>query len=147
MGDFSKDINSTFSSEWIKALLNVKYTSNYIDNISEQQFKPLGISGQQYNVLRILRGAKKAITVNTVKSRMIENSPNLTRLFDKLCAKGFVKRTRSETDRRTVFIEITENGLHFLEGIQLTDERLKFEQLLSLEEAKELNRLLDKVRL
>lgn len=146
MGDLSKDINSTFANEWVKALLNIKYTSNYLNNITEQQFKPFGISGQQYNVLRILRGAKEAITVNTVRNRMVEKSPNLTRLMDKLCTKGYVKRTRSETDRRTVFLEISELGLQFLDEIQLSDERLDFEKLLSINEAKELNRLLDKIR-
>ncbi|MFK8037470.1 MAG: MarR family winged helix-turn-helix transcriptional regulator [Crocinitomicaceae bacterium] len=146
MGDFSKDINSTFSNEWIKVLLNIKYTSNYINSISEQQFKPYGISGQQYNVLRILRGAKKAISVNTIRNRMVEKSPNLTRLMDKLCIKGYVKRTRSDEDRRTVYAEITELGLTFLNDIQLKDARLKLDVLISEEEAKTLNSLLDKLR-
>lgn len=146
MGDFSKDINSKFANEWVKALLNIKYTANYITQISDQQFKPYKISGQQYNVLRILRGANEAISINTIRDRMIEKSPNLTRLMDKLCAKDYVNRSHSESDRRTVLAEITQEGLDFVSRIKLEEEKLKFESKLSEEEAIELNRLLDKVR-
>ena len=57
MGDFSKEINSEFTSEKVKALLNIKYTANYLDNIGNTILKPFNISEKQYNILRILRGA------------------------------------------------------------------------------------------
>lgn len=100
MGDFSKEINSTFPNERVKALLNIKYTANYLDTIGNAFLKPFNISEQQYNILRILRGAKEAITVNAVKDRMVQKSPNSTRLMDKLCDKGFIERVRCENDRR-----------------------------------------------
>mgnify|MGYP001002739320 CR=1 FL=1 len=88
MGDFSKEINSTFPNERVKALLNIKYTANHLDTIGNNFLKPFNISEQQYNILRILRGAKEAITVNAVKDRMVQKSPNSTRLMDKLCNKN-----------------------------------------------------------
>ncbi|MFK8045693.1 MAG: MarR family transcriptional regulator, partial [Crocinitomicaceae bacterium] len=82
MGDFAKDIQSTFKNDWVKAHLNIKYTANYLSNKTEKFFSDYGISSQQYNVLRILRGAKKPITVSDIRTRMIEKTPNSTRLMD-----------------------------------------------------------------
>ena len=145
MGDFSKDINSTFPNERVKALLNIKFTANYLDNIGNSVLKPFNISEQQYNILRILRGAKEAITVKTVKNRMIQKSPNSTRLMDKLCDKGLMDRVRCENDRRVVYVQINEKGLALLEEIKidlLGDAMNK----ISEKEAKLLNELLDKLR-
>lgn len=145
MGDFGKDIQSTFPNEQIKARLNISYTANYLANLSDKFFEPYGISSQQYNVLRILRGAKKPITVSDIKSRMVEKTPNTTRLMDKLCAKELIKRARSEEDRRTVYSEITENGLDLLAQIDKKEHDMPTQQITEAE-AKELNRLLDKIR-
>ena len=100
---------------------------------------------QQYNVLRILRGANKAITVNSVKERMVQKSTNSTRLMDKLCTKKLIERMRCENDRRVVYVKITDIGLSLLEAINM-EEFDTYMNVLNLKEAKELNRLLDKVR-
>jgi len=146
MGNFAKEIQSAFKNEWAKTNLNIRYTANYLYNLSEKHFSQYGISSQQYNVLRILRGAKKPITVSKIKSRMVEKTSNTTRLMDKLCAKTLIKRSRSESDRRTtVYTEITQNGL----GLLLEIDQLEFKTPLSSlteEEIKELNRVLDKIR-
>ena len=114
MGDFAKDINSKFANEWIKAVLNIAYTANYFKQDTEKQMAPFGISPQQYNVLRILRGAKSAISVSTVKDRMIEKTPNITRLMDKLCTKDLIKRFNCDHDRRVVYVEINQK-LYYVE--------------------------------
>lgn len=145
MGDLAKEITSNFPSENVKALVNIKYTSNWIENKSNERLKPFHISIQQYNILRILRGAKKAIKVQTVKDRMIEKSPNATRLMDKLCAKGLIDRFRCEDDRRVVFVKIAISGLEILEEINM-DEINPIMGNLSEIEAKKLNDLLDKIR-
>ena len=145
MGDFAKDIQSTFKNDYVKASLNIKYTANYLQQLSEKYFSPHGISGQQYNVLRILRGAKKPITVSEIKSRMVEKTPNTTRLMDKLCTKNLIKRSRSENDRRTVYSEITKSGLKLLSEIDHIELKTPLDHLTE-KEAKELNRLLDKIR-
>jgi DNA-binding MarR family transcriptional regulator len=145
MAEFSKEINSTFPNERIKALLNIKFTANYFDSIGNTQLKPFNISEQQYNILRILRGAKEAITVKTVKDRMVQKSPNATRLMDKLCVKGLIQRERCENDRRVVYVKINKKGLALLEKIKMDD----FENILNNiteNEANILNKLLDKFR-
>jgi len=145
MGDIAKDINSKFPNEKVKALINIKYTANWLDTIGNEILKPHKISIQQYNILRILRGAKKAITVNTVKDRMIQKSPNSTRLMDKLCNKGLIERTRCENDRRVVYVKISEKGLQLLSKINI-EEFDSYMNSITEEEAKTLNKILDKIR-
>jgi MarR family 2-MHQ and catechol resistance regulon transcriptional repressor len=145
MGDFSKDINSTFPSSKVKAMLNVIYTANWLSSLQNEHFKPFGISPQQYNILRILKGAEEALKVQIIKERMIERSPNATRLMDKLCTKNLINRFNCENDRRVVYVEITENGLKLLKkiGSKKIDNLL---DKLSESEAEQLNDLLDKMR-
>ncbi len=145
MGDLAKDINSTFPDEYVKALVNIKYTANFLDQIGASLLKPHEISEPQYNILRILRGAGKAITVNEVKERMVQKSPNTTRLMDKLCDKKLIRRTRCENDRRVVFVEILDKGKRLLDQICF-DEFDVYMKQLSLSEASQLNALLDKIR-
>ncbi|UMB54281.1 MarR family transcriptional regulator [Lutibacter sp. A64] len=145
MTEFSKEINSTFPNEKIKALLNIKFTANYFDTLGNEQLKPFKISEQQYNILRILRGAKKAITVKTVKERMVQKSPNSTRLMDKLCDKKLIERERCEHDRRVVYVKITEKGLNLLSKVKMEGLDNYFNNL-SEDEARILNTLLDKFR-
>ncbi|SNR52378.1 DNA-binding transcriptional regulator, MarR family [Lutibacter agarilyticus] len=145
MAEFSKEINSTFPNERVKALLNIKFTANYLDTIGASMLKPFNISEQQYNILRILRGAKEAITVNSVKERMVQKSPNSTRLMDKLCDKGLIERTRCENDRRVVYVKINAKGLALLEEIKI-DDFDNYLNSISDKEAKVLNELLDKIR-
>ena len=145
MGDISKDINTTFSNNKVKALLNLIYTANWISSQQNAFFKPYGISPQQYNILRILRGAGKAITVQTIKDRMLERSPNATRLMDKLCTKNLINRLPCREDRRVVHIEITKIGLTLLKRID-GDFKEDILKNLSLNEAKTLSDLLDKIR-
>ncbi len=127
MGDISKDIKTTFPNNKVKALLNIIYTANWISSIQNEFFKPFRISPQQYNILRILRGAGEAISVQTIKDRMIERAPNATRLMDKLAAKEYINRIPCPQDRRVVHIEITKKGLTLLKEIDAshTDDILK----------------------
>ncbi|TWO32982.1 MarR family transcriptional regulator [Seonamhaeicola sediminis] len=145
MGDISKDINSTFLNNKVKALVNIIYTANWINSHQNEFFKPFGISPQQFNILRILRGAGKPIKVQTIKERMIERAPNATRLMDKLCAKELIRRLPCSSDRRVVHIEITAEGLQLLESI---DKDFKEDLLenLTTAEAEQLSFLLDKIR-
>lgn len=145
MGDISKDINSTFVNDKVKALINIIYTANWINSKQNAFFKPFGISPQQFNILRILRGAGKAIKVQTIKERMLERAPNATRLMDKLCDKQLIKRLACSDDRRVVHIEITQVGLDLLKVID-KDFKEDLLEKLSIDEAKQLSALLDKIR-
>ena len=145
MGDLAKDINSKFENNRVKAMLNIIYTANWINSCQNEFFKDFGISPQQYNILRILNGADVALNVQTIKDRMLERSPNATRLMDKLCAKDYIERLPSEQDRRVVKIAITKNGIDLLNTIpkNLNKDLLKN---LTEEEAIQLSDLLDKMR-
>ncbi|WP_353778448.1 MarR family transcriptional regulator [Winogradskyella sp. 3972H.M.0a.05] len=145
MGDLSKDINSTFPNNKVKALLNIIYTANWISSQQNAFFKPFGISPQQYNILRILRGANKPLKVQTIKERMLERSPNATRLMDKLCDKNLIGRSPSPNDRRVVYIEITKKGLNLLDDISL-EMKEDYIDNLTEEEAGLLSDLLDRIR-
>jgi len=145
MGDISEDIQSTFPSLKVKALVNIKYTANWIESHQIAFFKPYGISPQQYNILRILKGARTPMKVQTIKDRMIERAPNATRLMDKLCTKKLIVRVSYPNDRRVVQIEITKEGIALLKKIsdQQNDDLLK---KLNQKEARQLSDLLDKIR-
>jgi DNA-binding MarR family transcriptional regulator len=126
-------------------LINILYTANWITNIQNAFFKPFGISPQQYNILRILNGANEPLKVQVIKDRMIERSPNATRLMDKLCAKKLIDRIPCPGDRRVVHITITDKGKKLLNDISdnFNDEILKN---INENEATQLSDLLDKLR-
>ena len=145
MGDLSKDINSKFENNRVKALLNIIYTANWITSHQNEFFKSYGISPQQYNILRILKGAGEPLNVQTIKDRMLERSPNATRLMDKLCAKNYIDRCPSDEDRRVVKIAINKIGIDFLESIPMNSNKELLKNL-SEEEAEQLSNLLDKMR-
>ena len=146
MGDIAKDINTTFPNNKVKALLNLIYTANWINSEQNSFFKPYGISPQQYNILRILRGAGEAITVQTIKDRMLERAPNATRLMDKLCDKHLIIRERCEIDKRVVYVKVLEEGLVLLSEIDKVSFNLNFLHNLSEKESEQLSNLLDKIR-
>jgi DNA-binding MarR family transcriptional regulator len=126
-------------------MLNIMFTAGWFKSRQVELFKPFDISPQQYNILRILRGAQDRMNMHCVKERMIDRSPNATRLTDKLIAKGLVERERCEADRRVVYVRISRKGLDLLQRI---DERVRTMESDTLEritetEAAELNRMLD----
>jgi DNA-binding MarR family transcriptional regulator len=145
MGNLSEDIQSRFDNSKLKALINVLYTANWITAQQNEFFKTYGLSPQQYNILRILRGAQGPMKVQSIKERMIDRSPNTTRLMDKLCAKGLIERLPSDEDRRVVKVTITSKGLELVEGIPETFNEQVLKNI-SDDEARNLSDLLDKIR-
>lgn len=145
MGDILTDINSKFPNNKVKALLNIIYTANWINSQQIAFFKPFGISPQQYNILRILKGAEKPLKVQTIKDRMLERSPNATRLMDKLCNKNLIERIDCPDDRRVVHIKITKKGLILLSEILKNFKHDLLENLTEIEAGK-LSDMLDKIR-
>ncbi|SNR15124.1 MarR family winged helix-turn-helix transcriptional regulator [Tenacibaculum jejuense] len=146
MGDISKDIHSTFDNHRFKAFINIKYTANWINSKEVEFFKSYGISPQQYNILRILRGAADKIKVQVVKDRMVERAPNATRLMDKLVEKNLIHRSKGEVDRREVYVAISDEGLLLLTEIDKEIDTLNPLDRLTENEAKLLSDLLDKIR-
>lgn len=145
MGNLERDIKSKFENNRVKAMLNILYTANWIASFQNDFFKPFGISPQQYNILRILNGAGKALRVQTIKDRMIERSPNATRLLDKLYAKNYIERLPEANDRRVVKIGITKQGKQLLLSIPMDFNKDLLSKLTETE-AEQLSGLLDKIR-
>lgn len=141
-------IKSSFQSEIHKVAVNLLYTSSWMNYKHSHLFKDQDLTMQQYNVLRILKGQyPNAATVNLIIDRMIDKSSNASRIVEKLRQKGWVERTACETDRRRVDVKITEKGLQVLENMAaIMDDYPMGEDVLTMEEQKELNRLLDKLR-
>jgi DNA-binding MarR family transcriptional regulator len=137
-----------FKDPYNKALVNLLYTNSFIISQQGKLFKPYGLSPEQYNVLRILRGMHPdPVTVSSIQDRMLNKMSNASRLVEKLKQKDMVTRNECPTDRRQVDINITEQGLHVLD--ELEDQVNQFNrQILNLdeEELKQLNDLLDKLR-
>jgi DNA-binding MarR family transcriptional regulator len=137
-----------FTNEFHKMAVNIMYTSSWLHNGNTARFKPHDITPEQYNVLRILRGSHpKKMMLSEITSRMIDKNSNCTRLVEKLRQKGLVRREICEDNRRQVDINITSKGLALLKKIDKEAESwLASLKNVSAEEAREMNRVLDKLR-
>ena len=132
---------SKFKNEYEKLVVNILYTAGWIELEISRIFKEYGITIQQYNILRILRGQyPKPATINMLIGRMIDKMSNASRLVDKLLAKKLVVRNICKNDRRKVDVLITQKGLEIL---SLIDDRTEFRKILvsslNTAEAKKLN--------
>ncbi|MEX1133012.1 MAG: MarR family transcriptional regulator [Flavobacteriales bacterium] len=148
MPTIDKELKSRFESEQQKAMLNVMFTANWMRSKLADLYRPFGISTQQYNILRILRGAKARMKMQSVKERMIDRAPNATRLTDKLISKGLVLRERCDVDRRVVYVSISDKGLEMLAQLDRNSKALQKEMIASLDDAdaNALNGILDRWR-
>ena len=141
---------SAFQSEAHKAYLNVVYTAGWLGQRQAAAFKGYGLTGPQFNVLRILRGQHPLpATVALLIERMLDKTSNASRIVDKLEEKKLVTRLVCPANRRAVDIRITEAGLRLLRQIdddgQADPARAGFDNLTAAE-LRQLNILLDKIR-
>lgn len=132
-----------------KAVLNIIYTQNNINERLIEILKPYDLSNEQYNVLRILRGQKgNPANMCLIQERMLAKTSNTTRLVDKLLLKELVTRKVCKENRRKIEVLITEKGLDILK--ELDPKVYNYEQNivanLSSSELEQLNDLLEKIR-
>ena len=140
---------SKFDSEQEKLMINVIYSANLLNLITSRLFKPYELSPQQYNVLRILSGEEgESIALMDIEHRMLDKSSNVSRLVDKLISKDLINRSISSKDRRRIEIVITSRGLSVLKEIDviLADMNSKIKAIISDDNAKQTNRILDQLR-
>lgn len=108
-----------FPSVGEEAVLGVLRTADVLRRAFSAILEPFGVSLQQYNVLRILRGAgEQGIPTLEIIDRMIEHSPGITRLIDRLAEHGWAERSRCAADRRVVYCRITAGGLALLDRVE-----------------------------
>ena len=142
-------VQKSFTDEFHKLGVNLQFTAAFYRNEFRGRLEPYGISPEQFNILRILRGQHpNPASAKLVMERMIDKSSNVSRLVEKLRIKDLVTRTACDQDRRSVDLVITKNGLDVL--AQLDEEMeanpMSLSEHLTPAEAKRLNTLLDRSR-
>lgn len=138
-----------FESLEQEAFLNLLRTADHLNCEFTRLFAAHGLSGPQYNVLRILRGSgEEGLPCLEIAGQMITRMPDITRLVDRLEAAGFVSRCRTDSDRRVVLVKITPAGSELLTRLDqpVRDLHKKVLSHLSEDELSELTRLLTKAR-
>jgi DNA-binding MarR family transcriptional regulator len=136
-----------FKSPHQKAVVNLIYTSNWLQNKQQDHFKTFGITGQQFNILRILKGQHpKSISGTEIKSRMLDRNSDVSRLLDRLDKKKLIVKRTCPSDKRASDVSITEEGLQLLQLIDKKEKEINPVLSLSEEEALQLSFLLDKCR-
>jgi len=143
-----KDIQQPkFKSEHQKVRVNLIFSYNWVMEQSRKFFEKADLTPQQFNILRILRGAGKPISTLQIRQRMLDKMSDTSRIVDRLIKKELVQKVTCKTDRRLVDVSITEKGMQLLKSLDFLNEQMD-DQLSGLnpDEAKTLNHLLDKMR-
>ncbi|MFT6186067.1 MAG: DNA-binding MarR family transcriptional regulator [Cryomorphaceae bacterium] len=138
-----------FKSEFEKLVVNIIYTSRWLEYEEGKLFRKYYVTLPQYNLLRILRGQyPEAASVNLLIERMLDKSSNASRIVETLRKKGLVDRKECKADRRKVDVIINEKGLEVLEAAsnEMNILHKDHKKALTTKEAEQLNNLLDKLR-
>lgn len=137
-----------FSSQKQKAGLNLLYTAWWLKTTISKELKIVGLTQEQYNVLRVLKGKHpEAMCIKDIGCRMIERNSNVPRIVDRLVAKKFVSRSTSEIDKRETVITLTGSGTEILlVANQKVDILFAGTVTIGEGEAVQLNLLLEKLR-
>ncbi len=138
-----------FQSEIHKAQLNILFSANWLRGRISASLKPFGVTMEQFNVMRIIRGSnhETGVLAKDIAGRMLERNSNTTRIIDRLEAKNLVQRQVSVIDRRERPVFLTNQGLDLLKKIDQS-WRLNNPHAApwDAKEAQLVNLLLDKMR-
>ncbi|MEP6464794.1 MAG: MarR family transcriptional regulator [Parafilimonas sp.] len=140
--------SSKFRNEVHKAGLNILYTAWWIKTLMSKELKEYGLTHEQYNVLRILKGRHpEQICVKEIACRIIEKSSNVPRIIDRLETKKLVKRTSSAADKRETVIVLTAAGINILDhSTHRVNNIMDATFLIEEKKAKALNDILEEIR-
>ena len=142
------DINQAkFRNDYQKAIINFIYTFNWMNEKMKSILEREDITPQQFNILRILRGAGKPISTMQIRQRMLDKMSDTSRIVDRLLIKGLAKKNICSKDKRLVDVSITDKGKKLLDKTDKYDDEMDaILNNLSGPETKSLNKLLDKIR-
>jgi DNA-binding MarR family transcriptional regulator len=132
-----------------RVFVSLMRTADALARGAEALLKPYNLSGTQYNILRILRGAgEKGLACREVACRLISRDPDITRLLDRMESRGWIARAREAQDRRVVKTRITAEGLRLLDELDQPVHELHRRQLrhLPAKQLRQLSILLDRAR-
>ena len=136
-----------FRNEHQKSVINLIYTYNWMTEKSKSILDRFDVTAQQFNILRILRGAGEPLSTLQIRQRMLDKMSDTSRIVDRLVKKGLAKKVLCKTDKRLVDVTITDKGKKLLENLDAyQDEMDAILKNLTIEEAAGLNSLLDKIR-
>ena len=143
-----EEINqTTFRNEFQKAAINFIYSYNWMNERMKLFFDKEDITPQQFNILRILRGAGKPISTLQIRQRMLDKMSDTSRIVDRLLIKELVKKDTCSNDKRLVDVSITDKGKKLLEKLDANnDEMDAIFNNFSENDARNFNGLLDKLR-
>ena len=113
-----------FRNEHQKAAINIIYTYNWISERMNKIFEGEDITPQQFNILRILRGAGTPLSTLQIRQRMLDKMSDTSRIVDRLIKKGLVKKSVSKADRRLVDVTLADKGKNLLEKIDQYNEQM-----------------------
>jgi DNA-binding MarR family transcriptional regulator len=136
-----------FRTQRHRAMVNLLFTYGWLTERLRERMTEHGVTLQQYNVLRILRGAAEPISTSVIRDRMLDRMSDTSRLVDRLEKKGLVHRCPCATDKRLVDVSLTGPGAELLDRIDRTEnDFLSLVSGLSETQASELSKLLDRLR-
>ena len=143
-----KDINQPkFKSDYQKSVINIIYTYNWTRERLQEIFDRENLTPQQFNILRILRGSPSPLSTLQIRERMLDKMSDTSRIVDRLVLKGLAKKVINKSDKRLVDVSISEKGKKILQNMDQFESDIEgITKNLSINEAKTLNRLLDKIR-
>lgn len=144
----NKDINQRkFRNEHQKAMINLIFSYNWLMENTRKQLDQFDLTNQQFNILRILRGAGEPLSTLQIRQRMLDKMSDTSRIVDRLVKKELVQKVICNADRRLVDVTITDKGRELLS--KMDSHETDWDNLLknlNESEASQLNQLLDKLR-
>ena len=142
------DINQKkFRNEHQKAIINLIYSFHWVTEQSKAILERADVTSQQFNILRILRGAGMPLSTLQIRQRMLDKMSDTSRIVDRLIVKGMVKKNVCKADKRLVDVSITDKGKKLLEKLDKYDNEMDaIAGSLTEADAKTMNKLLDKLR-
>ena len=144
-----KDIQqAAFRNEFQKMGINLIYTANWLNEQIGKMLSEEGVTQQQYNILRILRGSATPLSTLKIRERMLDKMSDTSRIVDRLVAKELVLKNTCEKDKRLVDITLSPKGLALVDHLDKFNERIDaLLKGINESEAQTMNQILDKIRI
>lgn len=136
-----------FESDYQRAMVNLIFTTNCVSAEMKDFFKEYNVTTKQYNILRILSGAQKPVSIAFIRERLLDKLSDVSRIVDRLATQGLVIKKPSQADKRLVDIILSPTGRDRVNMVTTQIAKLdKIMSNLNNKEVTELNKLLDKIR-
>jgi DNA-binding MarR family transcriptional regulator len=137
-----------FRNEFQKMGINLLFTANWLNEQIGKMLSEEGVTQQQYNILRILRGSTTPLSTLKIRERMLDKMSDTSRIVDRLIAKELVVKNTCEKDKRLVDITLSQKGLDLVDQLDQYNERIDaLLKGINESEAQLMNQILDKIRI